>query len=144
VATNVVDGLFGRFKRWAKRVSLTTVTKNCYGMYFGEFLWREVFLGARYQAEYEEDCSNAPWREFAFFSPGECLAEATIANCGPVLGAWTFHDAKESHPEEVGEAHTISLIAYSACVPDAEAAQPRCARPQVCRSLRRREWWRVP
>ncbi len=36
-SASAVEGFPERFKRWAKRVSLSNVTRNCCSMYVGEF-----------------------------------------------------------------------------------------------------------
>ena len=44
VSTNAVEGLFSRVKRFLSVARVTKVRRRNYGLYLGEFLWREKYL----------------------------------------------------------------------------------------------------
>ena len=45
VSTNAAEGLFGRVKRWFARRDVKGLTREAYGPWLAEWLWRHQFLG---------------------------------------------------------------------------------------------------
>ena len=58
VSTNAIEGLFGRTKRMMRRVNAKVPTKQAYGLYMAEFLWRTRFL--------KQEAGKPGWRDRAF------------------------------------------------------------------------------
>jgi transposase-like protein len=67
VSTNAVEGLFSRLKKFLRESKVTHVSKEAYGIYLGEFLWREKFLSQR-------ALGHGVWRHAAFWKLCDVIA----------------------------------------------------------------------
>ena len=75
---------FPRVKRHNRICGLGHVSKECYGEYLGEFLWRERFLSRR-------ALGSAQWRQFAFWSLCDLLAGKYFTEMRDTLGGSEMH-----------------------------------------------------
>lgn len=66
VSTNAVEGLFSQVKKHLRKSNVSNITKDKYGIYVGEYRWRERLLFAR-------AFGTSSWRDDAFWLISDTL-----------------------------------------------------------------------